>query len=123
MYTLDTNIIIYYLKDDPKVVKFLHKKIFEGSRFFISTISEAELFSYPEITEEEVGKIDKLLKTVSVISIDSQIAQLAGFFKRKYGIDLADAIIAATTYLTNSALITRNIRHFKKVKEFKKIFI
>lgn len=123
MYTLDTNILIYYLKDDPKVIEFLREKILAPSRFFISTITEAELFGYPQITQEEISEIDKVLETLSIISIDSQIARLAGFFKRKYKLSLPDAIIAATTYLTNSLLLTRNIRHFEKVKEIKAKFL
>jgi len=54
MYTLDTNIIIYFLKGELKVKEFLREKTLNGSRIFISTISEAELFGYPEITSEEI---------------------------------------------------------------------
>lgn len=117
MYTLDTNALIYFLKGDEKVVKILREKISQGPRFFISTITEAELFSYPEITPEEFAKIEDILKTLSIISIDSQIARLSGFFKRKYNISLPDAIIAATSYLTNSTILTRNIKHFEKIQE------
>jgi len=84
MYTLDTNIIIYFLKGESKVKEFLRENTLKNSRFFISTISEAELFGYPEITSEEILKIDEILKTISIIPIDSQIARLAGFFKKKY---------------------------------------
>ncbi|MCD6500790.1 type II toxin-antitoxin system VapC family toxin [bacterium] len=119
MFTLDTNIIIYYLKDESKVLKFLREEILAGSRFFISTITEAELFGYPQITSEEAIRINEVLATLSIIPIDSQIARLAGLFKRKYQISLPDAIIAATTYLTNSTLVTRNIRDFQKIKEIK----
>lgn len=123
MYTLDTNIIIYFLKDDQAVVKFLRDEILKNSRFFISTITEAELLSYPKMTSEEFLKIDDVLKTLSIISVDSQIAKLSGFFKRKHNISLPDAIIAATSYLTNSILITRNAEDFRKIKEVKTKFI
>lgn len=123
MYTLDTNILIYFLKGDLRVVKFLREKISGGSRFFISAITEAELFSYSEITSEEFTKIDDILKTLSIIPVDSQIARLSGFFKRRYNIALPDTIIAATTYLTNSILLTRNVKDFKKIKEIKTKFI
>jgi len=117
MYTLDTNIIIYFLKGESKVKTFLREKILKGSRFFISTISEAELFGYPELTSEEISKIDEIFKTISIIPIDSQIARLAGFFKRKYKISLPDSIITATSYLTNTVLLTRDIKDFKEIKE------
>jgi len=123
MYTLDTNIIIYFLKGESKVKRFLRGETLKGSRFFISAISEAELFGYPELTFEEISKIDDIFKTISVISIDSQIARLAGFFKRKYKISLPDSIVAATSYLTNTVLLTRNIKDFKKIKEISAEFI
>lgn len=117
MYTLDTNIIIYFLRGELKLKEFLREETIKGSRFFISTISEAELFGYSEITSEEISKIDEILKAISIIPIDSQIARLAGFFKRKYGSSLPDTIIAATIYLTNTVLLTRNIKDFRKIKE------
>ena len=123
MYTLDTNIIIYFLKGESKVKKFLRENTLKNSRFFISTISEAELFGYPEITSEEVLKIDEILQSISIIPIDSQIARLAGFFKKKYKTALPDSIIAATSYLTNTVLLTRNIKDFKKIKEISVDFI
>ena len=123
MYTLDTNIIIYFLKGESKVKEFLRENTLKNSRFFISTISEAELFGYPEITSEEILKIDEILKTISIIPIDSQIARLAGFFKKKYKTALPDNIIAATSYLTNTVLLTRNIKDFKKIKEISVKFV
>ncbi len=117
MYTLDTNILIYLLKDESSVVKFLRENILKGSRFFISSITEIELLSYPKISPDEREKVEDILKTLSIISVDSQLAWLASFFKRKYKTSLPDAIIAATAYLTNSTLLTRNIKHFQKIKE------
>jgi predicted nucleic acid-binding protein len=58
-----------------------------------------------------------------IIPVDSQIARLAGFFKRKYKILLPDAIIAATSYLTNTILATRNIKDFKRIKEISVKFV
>ena len=123
MYTLDTNVIIYFLKGDLKVKKFLNEEISKGSRFFISAITEAELFGYPALANEEALKIEEMLKTISIIPIDSQIAKLAGFFKRKYKISLPDAIVAATSYQTNTTLITRNIKDFKKIREISVSYI
>lgn len=118
MYTLDTNIIIYYLKGEPKIVRFLNKEILNGSRFFISSITEIELLSYPKISSEELFKIEEVLKTLSIIPVDSQVARFSGFLKRKYNISLPDSVIATTAYLTNSKLLTRNVKDFKKLKGF-----
>ncbi len=41
-----------------------------------------------------------------------KFARLSVFLKRKYKLSLPDAIIAATAYLTNTNLVTRNIKDF-----------
>ena len=115
VYTLDTNAIIYYIKDDPVVIKVIEGILAKGSRLYVSTISEVELFCFPELGDEEARRIDALLGTVSIISVDSQIARSAGTLQSKYGLHLGDAMIAATAIFTGTALLTRNIRDFKKV--------
>ena len=117
MYTLDTNVLIYFLKDDPSVVKFLRDNILEGSRFFISSITEIELLSYPNISRSETIKIEDILQTIPSVPIDYRIARLASFFRRKYKISLPDSVIASTAYLTNSTLLTRNVKDFLKIQE------
>ncbi len=123
MFTLDTNVIIYFFKGDQKVTKFLDESILKGSRFYISSITEAELLGYPEITPNELSKIEAILKTLVIVLVDSQIARLAGSLKRRYKISLPDSIIAATSYLTNTVLVTRNIKDFRKIKEISAKFI
>jgi predicted nucleic acid-binding protein len=66
MFTLDTNILIYYAAGKKEVIDFV---------------------------------------------------ELAAELRRKYNLKLADAVVAVTAILTNSKLITRDIRDFKKVKE------
>lgn len=93
----------------------------------------AHAFSFPQLARLsslailklplKKSKIDNILRNLSIIPIDSQIARLSGFFKRKYNVSLPDALIAATSYLTNSILVTRNIKDFEKIKEIKTEFI
>ncbi|MFN3995817.1 MAG: type II toxin-antitoxin system VapC family toxin [bacterium] len=123
MYLLDTNVIIYYLKAESSVVKYLEKILSENVVIYISAITECELFSYPSITINEEIKINELLKSLFILPIDSNIARTAGFLRRTYKMPLADSIIAASSLLTNSILITRNIRDFKKIKNLKIISI
>jgi len=51
VYTLDTNAIIYYLKDDPEAVPALRKIFSEDTPLYISTITEPELFGFPALTD------------------------------------------------------------------------
>lgn len=115
MYTLDTNTIIYYLRDDPNAVALLDDILSERVRIYVSTVTEIELFGYPDLTLAETQKINEILTSISTISLDSNIARTAGFFRRLYGLKLPDSAIAATALLTGSTLVTRNIKDFEKI--------
>ncbi len=115
MYTLDTNTIIYFLKDDRLAVDFLEDIFEQNVPVYISSIVEAELFSFKHLNQKEIYAIEKILKTVVTISLDSRVARVAGFLRRFYNIRLPDSIIAATALLTGTTLVTRNIRDFKNI--------
>lgn len=115
MYTLDTNAIIYYLKNDPKAVPILKKIFSQESPVYISAITELELFSFSNLTQKEINQIEEILKTLAIIPVDSRIARIAGALRRYYLLKLPDSAIAATSLFTGSILITRNIYDFQKV--------
>ena len=119
MYTLDTNTIIYYLKDDEKIVSFFKYSLSKNIPLNISAMTEIELFGFPNLENEETKLIEALLKSIAVIPIDSQIARIAGFIRRTYKIKIADAVISATALFTNSTLATRNTKDFKKITNLK----
>ena len=49
MYTLDTNAIIYYLDRDPAVVVTLDRLLENvDAVFYVSAVTELELYSYPQ---------------------------------------------------------------------------
>jgi len=115
MHTLDTNAIIYYFKDDPKVVSVLRHALVQNTPLYISTITEVELFGFPDLSPQESQTIDKLLKTIAIIPLDSRIARTAGLIRRAYQVKTADSVIAATALFTASTLLTRNVRDFKQI--------
>ncbi len=106
--------IIYYLKGEERSVKTLEKIFSENVSIYVSTIKELELLSFPNLTQKEESQINKFLSVVSVIPLDSRIAKIAGKLRSQYKIKLADSVIAATALYTNSILITKNIKDFKK---------
>ena len=116
MYTLDTNVIIAYYRRDPRVVPVLREILRDPtSSIYVSTITEAELFSFANLSEEENDFIEAILQTISLIPPISQVARFAGTLRATYGIKLADAFIAATALFTGSTLLTSNVHDFKKV--------
>ncbi len=118
MYTLDTNAIIYYLKDEPDVVTSLNTIFTQNVPIYISTITEIELFGFSKLSEQETAQIEAILRTVAIIPVDSRIARTAGFIRRNYHINIADSTMAATALFTGTTLLTRNIRDFRKIPNF-----
>lgn len=123
MYTLDTNAIVYYLKGDKKVVSILDDIFSENFPIYISTITETELFSFSNLTEIEIKAINEILKTLSIIPLDSNLARLAGLVRSQYRIKTPDSIIAATALFSQTILVTRDIKDFEKIPQLKLLAI
>jgi predicted nucleic acid-binding protein len=120
VYTLDTNVIIYYLENDPAVAPFLQSILDDPTiPVYVSTITEAELFSHSDLSDDEAQAIDTILQSVSLVPPVSKIARAAGLIRGTYRLKLADSFIATTALFTGSMLLTRNVRDFKKVPSLK----
>lgn len=115
MYCLDTNAIIYYLKGDENTVSFLDNLFQNHKPVYISAIVEVELFSFSNTTPKEMKLIESILRTFSIIPLESNIARIAGYIRRLYNLDTADSVIAATALFSGSTLVTRNLKHFKNI--------
>ena len=117
MYVLDTNAIIYYVKEDGDAVSVIEEIYTKNIPVYVSVMTEAELFGFPQLRDEEAGRIEKFLHTVSIIPMDSQIARLTGTLRKMYQLKIADSVIAATALFTGAHLLTRNVSDFKKVPD------
>jgi predicted nucleic acid-binding protein len=82
---------------------------------YVSTVTEAELFSYPHLTEDEIERIEALLSLMTMFPFDSHVARFAGLIRRTCRIKLPDSVIAATALLTRSTLLTRNVKDFAQI--------
>lgn len=119
MILLDTNVIIYYLQGELSAVNKIEKLRQDGEIFAVSIITKIELLSYPLISSEETEKIHKLLKECYIVYLNEMVAERVVELRKKYKILLADTIIATSGLAINAPLLTRNIKHFKKIKEIK----
>ncbi len=119
MYALDTNAIIYYIKEEASVVSVIERIYAENVPIYLSAMTVAELFIFPRLNDEEAGHIESFLQSVSIISMDSYIARNAGVLGKNHHLDIADSVIAATALFTGSTLLTRNIRDFRKIPQLK----
>lgn len=120
-FLIDTNIIIYSLKNAGNVNdNFLKYKEEEMS---LSVISYGELV----FGAKKSGSVEKNLKTVeyiksifSLVNVTPDVMDVFGELKAKIQktgriIDDMDLLIASTAIAENMILVTHNTKHFEKI--------
>ncbi|HBV01345.1 MAG TPA: VapC toxin family PIN domain ribonuclease [Candidatus Taylorbacteria bacterium] len=114
--TLDTNIIILYLNRETAIVRALDEIRKQGVSFILPAAVEAEFLSFSSWTPDQRRTMEEFLEENFVfVSLDRPLARLAARIRVNTRIKFADASIAATALFTNTPLVTRNVRDFKKV--------
>ena len=116
---VDTDIIVDLLRKVEDAKKFFKKIENNEIQAYFSTITELELFAGKTSQSAEEQKIiDDLLSIMIRVDLDREIARKAGFIRRNYDLSIADSIIVATALSKNvKKIVTRNKKHFAKVKE------
>ncbi|MCS7265546.1 MAG: type II toxin-antitoxin system VapC family toxin [Armatimonadetes bacterium] len=111
--TLDSDVLIDHLRGYRKYVGYISRYERGELKGYVSTITVAELLAAKRTREiAERRKVEKLLSLFTIVPVDISIATLAGELRRDYGLNLPDAIVAATAMSLGLVLVTRNIRHY-----------
>jgi predicted nucleic acid-binding protein len=102
-FVLDTNVVINHLNGRVTLPNE------GGIEFFISVITELELFSKSAITLDEESKISAFLNdNITVVNIDRLIKNETIAIRRTTRIKLPDCIIAATSIVLGAVLLTHD---------------
>jgi predicted nucleic acid-binding protein len=109
---LDTCVLVDYLRDHAPAVEFIRQLDDPPS---ISAMTIAELYVGVRHRREQ-AQVESLLARLRVVATSADVARQGGTFRREYrqshGLDLIDALIAATARVHGARLVTRNARHF-----------
>lgn len=108
---VDTNIVLYALKGDKALVELI-----DGQDLYISFITRIELLSFPKIDAAGIELIERFLEQVPVIESNAVINADAIALRRRSGLAVPDAIIAASARFLGVRLLTAD-KDFKKVDE------
>ncbi len=108
-FLVDSDVLIWHLKGRQKELKLLQKLSHKGD-LYISVVSITEIRA--GLTIDVRKTILKLKDTFKTVAISDDIAEIAGAFRQKYRLEVADMLIAASAVLTNSILVTYNKKHF-----------
>lgn len=114
-YILDTNIIIYFMQGDPRGHILQQYLKSQQVKFGISTITEMELYAKPELEEIEKIKIEECLLYLTVIDVNSHIARIAAYDRKKFHTPYTDTLIAATAKYYDIPLWTYKLKDFKQI--------
>ena len=115
---IDTDIIIWYMRDNPKAGTLLDSNL----GFSISVITYMELVQGMK-NKEELKALKKALNLwhVKIWQVDEIISTKAMFYVEQYFLSntmqLADALIGATALHHQLPLHTGNLKHFSVFKE------
>jgi predicted nucleic acid-binding protein len=113
MILCDTNVIIEVLKKNPVVIQAIEKIGLE--RIAISVVTVMELY-YGALHKAELRKIKHHLSSIRIFQIDELISiaasDLIERYAKSHGLQIPDALIAATSINCGLQLYTANTKDF-----------
>ena len=119
---LDTNVLIECLREIPDAIEW-YKSLEE--RPSISVVSLLELYAgvRSQREEREVHTVRQRLKCVAVTEeIGERAGSFMRHFRKSHGIDIPDAIVAATAEQHGLRLATLNVKHFPMLPKLKRAY-
>lgn len=96
-FLLDTNAILYALAREVKLPK---------ASYLVSVITEIELLSYSQLTQQEEATIKKLIAQFESIELTKVIKEKKIEIRKNSNFKLPDSIIAASALVNDSVLVT-----------------
>lgn len=131
MVCLDTSFLIDVIKGKENVKDLEKELIKRGVILTIASPSIVELFrglylkaNLKYINENEIKKINEIISSFIILSLDKTSAVLAGeieanLINKGEKIDVEDTMIGAICISNNEKLVTKNKKHFGKIEELK----
>ena len=120
-YLLDTNIIIYTMKNRPRQVKQRFKQ--HHGRICISAVTLGELVfgaEHSQQVERNLSDIEAMVARLEVLRFDNKAAYhfgqiRAALYKEGRPIGPYDMMIAGQARSSGLILVTNNVKEFKRV--------
>jgi predicted nucleic acid-binding protein len=123
MYLLDTNVVSELRRLRPHGAVLAWLEGVDDEHLHLSAVTIGEIQAGIEITREQdqakaadiEGWLEQVARTYNILAMDAQAFRLwARFMHRQSDGLIEDAMIAATAAVHNLAVVTRNVRDFKR---------
>lgn len=121
---LDTDVLIDYLRKPSEIVKLLMEKIYEGKiSAYTTTVNSFEIwlgaFLAPK-PREFIKETEEFLSQLEILDFNYEASLEASRImvtlrKRGQTIEIRDLFVGSTSKVSGMPLITRNIRHYKRI--------
>lgn len=114
---VDTDVLIWNLRGNERAATFLD----EQPGFFVSAVSYMELLQGLR-DKVELRDLRQAIRfwDARIVQIDEEISARAMFLVEEYalshGMQMADALIAATAVALGVSLVTANDRHYRHIE-------
>lgn len=113
---VDSDILIDYLRGKEATRAFLLAAN-ENQTLYISIVNVVEIYSGKETKDpRRKALIDEFMASFQIIELSPLIAQSAGALRRDYQVPFGDAIVAASAIAYKLKLVTRNIKHYREIR-------
>jgi len=125
MVILDTDFIIGYLREAPKIIEIFSNYEVNETKLKTTIINVGELYKGAYLSakiKENIEKIEQFLKKVEVLNLNVTIMKIyakisADLRKKGEIIGDYDELIASIIIHHKETLITRNVRHYERIAE------
>ncbi len=119
---LDTDIIIDYLRKTKETENLIDRLLNKFDDINITTITVYELLIGIEYSDGKGRNyVEEIIKTITILPLNTKAAREAAKITtelKKSGqqIGIADELIASICKTNNACLLTKNTKHFQRIK-------
>ncbi len=122
MIIADSDVLIDFLRGHGEGARRVALEL-ETRSFATTTITAFEIRSGAHSTRQRKS-VDTLLEAMSILPFGAEEAQIAADIRRAlesqgHSIGMAEYMIAAVCIANQGVLLTRNVKHFERVKALK----
>jgi predicted nucleic acid-binding protein len=112
---IDSDVLIWHLRGERRALNFFRSFKQKGEyELWVGAMQRAEIVFFMRPEEEEATEL--FLAQFKTAPVDQGIIDMAGVFYRKWhpghGIDINDAILAATAIKTGGVIYCLNRKHY-----------
>lgn len=112
---IDSDILIWHLRGEKEAASLLRRLAnTAGTELWTGVLQRAEVVFF--MRPEEEAATMSLLSRIKTEPVTQAIVDLGGTFYRQWhpshGIDVNDALLAATVVTTGGKIVTQNVKHY-----------